>query len=175
MKESEGAHDQIGTSHPSSKGFQFLLFIASPAQHSACIQQGLSYFFYCQNEEVEAQGRPVAESSWIQLSARGTPGTVGLRQAVPLSQTTLQLSPVASGPAMANLAVPVWQQRYRSAPVNYSHPSLAQLWNGGGESCSPHRRRRPSPCRSAIRGDCHREGHWPLCLDKCLPEWGPVL
>lgn len=81
---------------------------------------------------MEAQGRPVAESSWIQLSARGTPGTVGLRQAVPLSQTTLQLSPVASGPAMANLAVPVWQQRYRSAPVNYSHPSLAQLWNGGG-------------------------------------------
>lgn len=139
MKQSEGTHDQIGTSHPSSKGSQFLLFIASPAQHSACLQQGLNYFLYCQNEEVEAQGRPVAESSWIQLSARGTPRTVGLKQAVPLSQTTLQLSPVASGPAMANLTVPVWQQRYRSAFVVYPHPSLARQWNEGG-SCSPHKR-----------------------------------
>lgn len=71
MKESEGAHDQFGTSHPSSKGFQFLLFIASPAQHSACIQQGLNYFLYCQTEEVEAQGKT---SSRIQLDPALCPG-----------------------------------------------------------------------------------------------------
>lgn len=52
MKQSEGAHDQIGTSHTSSKGSQSLLFIVSPAQ------QVLDYFLYCQNEEVGAQSRP---------------------------------------------------------------------------------------------------------------------
>lgn len=61
MKQSEGAHDQTGTSHPSSEGSQSLLFIAAPALHSACIQQVLNYFLYCPNEEVEAQSRPVED------------------------------------------------------------------------------------------------------------------